>query len=83
MYYDNLRDTMKAMHMIQLLDVVALTVDLPGRNLFRGQVGTIVEELAPDVFEVEFCDDEGHTYGSIALNRDQFIVLHFRPVKAA
>ncbi len=46
----------------KLLDVVALIADMPGRNLFRGQVGTIVEDLAPDVFEVEFCDDEGHTY---------------------
>jgi hypothetical protein len=26
----------------QLLDVVTLTEDLPGENLWRGQVGTIV-----------------------------------------
>ena len=30
---------------IQLLDVVALTVDLPKRGLRRGQVGTVVEVL--------------------------------------
>jgi hypothetical protein len=38
---------------IKLLDVVALTVDLPEYNLWRGQVGTIVEMLAGGtVFEV-------------------------------
>src|SRR5438874_3632332 len=36
----------------KLLDVVALTDDLPGRGLSRGQVGTVVETLAADVFEV-------------------------------
>ncbi|MGB9754981.1 MAG: hypothetical protein C0183_22410 [Roseiflexus castenholzii] len=30
-----------------VLDVVALLEDLPDRRLRRGQVGTIVEELAP------------------------------------
>ena len=49
-------------HDIELLDVVALTCDLPDRNLARGQVGTVVEVLAPGVFEVEFSDDEGKTY---------------------
>jgi len=39
---------------IQLLDVVALTEDLPRQKLHRGQVGTVVEILAPNVFEVEF-----------------------------
>jgi hypothetical protein len=46
-------------------------------------VGTIVEELAPDVYEVEFSDDEGRTYASLAIAGAQLIVLHFRPVKAA
>ncbi len=31
---------------IKLLDVVALTVDLPEHNLWQGQVGTVVEVLA-------------------------------------
>ncbi|MSU77767.1 MAG: DUF4926 domain-containing protein [Gemmataceae bacterium] len=44
---------------IQLLDIVALTEDLPNRGLGRGQVGTVVEFLAPDAVEVEFSDDEG------------------------
>jgi len=31
---------------VKSLDVVALTVDLPEYNLYRGQVGTVVEILA-------------------------------------
>jgi hypothetical protein len=68
---------------IQLLDVVALTEDLPERGLFRGQVGTVVESLAPDVFEVEFCDDEGRTYASLALRADQLMPLYYRPLQTA
>ena len=50
---------------IKLLDVVALTVDLPTYNLWRGQVGTVVEILAGGTaFEVEFSDREGRTYES-------------------
>ena len=52
---------------IKLLDVVALTEDLPARKLRRGQVGTVVELLAPDVFEVEFTDNNGRTFASLAL----------------
>jgi len=35
------------MERIRVLDVVALTQDLPERGLVRGQVGTVVEELPP------------------------------------
>jgi hypothetical protein len=43
--------------LIHLLDVVALTVDRPQDNLWRGQVGTVVEILANGAaFEVEFSD---------------------------
>jgi Domain of unknown function (DUF4926) len=66
---------------IQLLDVVALTEELPQRGLARGQVGTIVEALAPEVFEVEFCDNEGRSYASLALRADQLIVLHYQPLQ--
>lgn len=67
----------------QLLDVVALTDDLPERGLVRGQVGTIVELLAPDVFEIEFCDNEGRTYALLAAKAPQLMVLHHQPVEAA
>jgi hypothetical protein len=66
----------------QLHDVVALLVDLPERKLRRGQVGTVVEILAPGVFEVEFSDDEGRAYGELALRQDQFMVLHYHAAAA-
>ncbi len=61
---------------IKPLAVVALLEDLPERGLRRGQVGTVVERLAPGVFEVEFCDNEGRTYASLALRSDQLMILH-------
>ncbi len=67
---------------IQLLDVVALNEDLPEKNLFRGQVGTVVELLAPNVFEIEFSDDNGQAYAMLALRADQLIVLHYQPIEA-
>ncbi len=64
----------------KLLDVVALTVDLPECNLWRGQVGTVVEVLADGAaFEVEFSDRNGRTYESLGLKMEQFMVLHFEP----
>ncbi len=66
---------------INLLDVVALTEDLPQRGLRRGQVGTVVETLPPDAFEVEFADDQGRTYASLALRADRLIVLHYQPLE--
>ncbi|MBX3063239.1 MAG: DUF4926 domain-containing protein [Anaerolineae bacterium] len=67
--------------MIKLLDVVALTEDLPERGLRRGQVGTVVEILADGVFEVEFADSRGVTYAMLALHADQLIVLHYEPAQ--
>ena len=67
----------------KLLDTVALVQDLAERNLRKGQVGTIVESLAPGVFEVEFSDNEGRTYASLALRAEQFIVLLHEPSLAA
>ncbi|MEH2456582.1 DUF4926 domain-containing protein [Nostoc sp.] len=65
---------------IELLDVVALTVDLPEYNLYRGQVGTVVELLAGGAaFEVEFSDRNGRTYESVGLRPEQIMVLHFEP----
>ena len=65
---------------IKLLEVVALTEDLPREDLYRGQVGTVVEILAPDVYEVEFCDDEGQMYAMKALSASQLMVLRYKLV---
>ncbi|MDV2997886.1 MAG: hypothetical protein N4J56_007591 [Chroococcidiopsis sp. SAG 2025] len=66
---------------VKFLDVVALTVDLPQVNLWRGQVGTVVELLADGKgFEVEFSDRNGRTYESLGLRPEQIMVLRFEPV---
>ncbi len=67
---------------IALLDVVALTEDLPDRTLRCGQVGTVVEVLAPDVFEVDFSDNQGRTYACLALPADKLMVLRHEPATA-
>ncbi len=67
---------------IKLLDVVALTGDIEKRGLVKGQVGTIVEILDDGVYEVEFCDNDGRTYATLALRDDQLMVLYYSPVAA-
>ena len=64
---------------IHLLDVVALTEDIPDRGLLRGQVGTVVESLGSGAFEVEFVDNDGRTYATVPLNIRQLLVLHYQP----
>jgi hypothetical protein len=67
----------------KLLDVIALLADRPELRLSRGQVGTIVEVLAEDVFEVEFCDREGRTIGLAELRGNDFLVLRHEAALAA
>jgi hypothetical protein len=66
---------------LELLSEVALLEDLPQHGLVRGQVGTVVEFLAPCVAEVEFCDDQGRTYAMAALRFEELIRLRHRPVE--
>jgi membrane protein implicated in regulation of membrane protease activity len=68
---------------LKILDVVALADPVPERGLVRGQVGTVVEQLAPGVFEVEFSDEQGRTYATAAVKGEQLIVLHYEPVNAS
>jgi hypothetical protein len=68
---------------IKLLDVVALTEDLTKRKLRRGQVGTVVEQLDPGVFEIEFTDNDGRTFASLALKEKQLLVLYYQQQEAA
>jgi hypothetical protein len=46
---------------IKLLDTVASLEARPELGVDKGAVGTVVEILAPEVFEVEFLDRSGHT----------------------
>lgn len=64
---------------LQLLATVALVEDLPGKELRRGQVGTIVEVLAPGVYEVDFSDNQGRTYASTAVRAEQLLLLRHQP----
>jgi hypothetical protein len=68
---------------IEMHSVVALLEDLPKEGLVRGQVGTVVEEWTPCVYEVEFADDSGKTYAMVALKADQLMRLHHEPVHQA
>ncbi len=67
----------------KLFDVVALLENVPEHSLIRGQVGTVVENLAPGVFEIEFSDNEGRTYASAALKSSNLLVLHHKQFTAA
>lgn len=67
------------MRELGLLSVVALLEDVNDRGLLRGQVGTIVEQLAVGVYEVEFSDDEGRTYATLPLRASQLLQLHHEP----
>jgi len=64
---------------IEMLSVIALLEDVPEKGLLRGQVGTVVENLAPGVYEVEFSDDSGRTYATLALPAHQLMRLHHEP----
>ena len=67
---------------VKLLDVVALLVDKPQEKLVTGQVGTVVEMLAPDVYEVEFLDSKGHTLAVTELKRPELLLLQHEPMIA-
>ncbi|MBP0009923.1 MULTISPECIES: DUF4926 domain-containing protein [unclassified Roseofilum] len=65
---------------MKLLDMVALLENSPELGLYRGQVGTIVEEYEPQVFEVEFSDNEGKAYAIETLSEQQLMVLYHHPI---
>jgi len=71
------------MEEIKLLDVIALTEDLDTGGLRRGAVGTVVEQWKEGVFEVEFSDNFGKTYGFASVRPEQMMKLHFRKNEAA
>ena len=67
---------------LKLLDVVALLVDKPKERLVAGQVGTVVELMSPNVYEVEFLDSKGHTIAVTELERAELLLLQHEPVMA-
>jgi len=63
---------------IELLDTVALLEDFQADEVLlkRGEVGAVVEVFAPEVYEVEFCDDRGRAYAFASVHANQLLVLH-------
>lgn len=68
---------------MKLLDVVALTQDLPELQLYRGQVGTIVEQYEAEVFEVDKSDLTGQAYAIETLNATVLMVLYHQAIGEA
>ncbi len=68
---------------IKLLDVVALTQDVPEHNLKRGYIGTVVEILSNgEAFEVEFSDAYGQMSKCLSFLASQLRVLPHEQIKA-
>lgn len=64
---------------MKVLDVVALVEDVAAHNLYRGHVGTLVDEWELGMFEVEFADTNGVAYAMVALRSEQLMVLSWQP----
>ncbi|MBK5278708.1 MAG: DUF4926 domain-containing protein [Bacteroidia bacterium] len=62
---------------MKVLDVVAMLHDLFGKKLLKGQVGTVVEQLDENVFEVEFVNTKGETIALEEVHADNLFLLHF------
>ena len=67
---------------IKLLDTVALLKDIPGKKLVAGQVGTVVEKVGNDVFEIEFSNRLGIAIATAAVNKQDLLLLHYEVVAA-
>lgn len=57
--------------MINELDVVALTVDLPEHGLKQGDTGTVVFVYVPGQYEVEFVTLRGDTLALLPLSDEE------------
>lgn len=68
---------------IKLLDVVALTADMPQHDLNRGEIGAVVECYADGTYDVEFVAQDGYTYALVTLRADQLIALREKPTHDA
>lgn len=64
----------------KLLDVVALLKEKDNLNI--GQVGTVVEILDNENFEVEFSNTKGETISTVPVNAKDLLLLHYE-VEAA
>jgi hypothetical protein len=58
-------------------DVVALLRSIPEKKLIVGQVGTVVEILDENVYEVEFANRKGETLVTLPLRKKDIMLLHY------
>ena len=68
--------------MYKLLDTVALTHDVPSAGLRRGDLGAVVEILAPDALEIEFVAASGRTQALLTLRPEDIRAVGDRDVIA-
>ncbi len=64
---------------MKILDVVALVREDTQNGLHRGQVGTIIETIAPGLFLVEFANLNGEAYAFVDLSEGDLLRLHHQP----
>jgi catabolite regulation protein CreA len=67
----------------KLLDLVAVMKIATESDVAVGDVGTVVEVLAPDGLEVEFLDSDGRTRCVATLNVKDVLVLNRERTKVA
>lgn len=70
------------MEKIKELHTVALLKNIPKKNLYRGDVGTVVTLLSKTVVEVEFTDENGRTTAIEPLDTSDLIRLRMETVSA-
>lgn len=61
---------------IGLFSIVAILKDSPENKVVSGQVGTIVELLDNETFEVEFTDKKGQTISEFTVKQADLMLLH-------
>jgi hypothetical protein len=70
--------------MLKEHDVVAITVDVPGKGLKSGDVGAVVHCYpGRDTYEVDFVDEYGQAKGVTALSGSQLLRLNLSSLLAA
>ena len=62
------------MDRLKLFDTVAI---IPTYHLVTSQVGTIVEILRDDYYEVEFANKKGETIVSTSISSAELMMLHY------
>jgi len=62
---------------INELDLIVLLEDLPAKQLPRGQVGRVIQEMGSGIYEVEFSDSDGVAFAFLALREHQIMKLLF------